>query len=147
PPLDYPLVYAMKRRRPDLSISLNGGVTSLTEARTHLAHVDGVMIGRAAYGDPAGILGGAGALITGEAHTSIRAEDAVRGLYPYIEAELSAGTKLHQITRHMLGAFNGRPGARAWRRVLSDGAHRPGAGIALIERALSEISPAVQAAE
>jgi tRNA-dihydrouridine synthase A len=147
PPLDYDLVAQVRDDRPHLSFSLNGGIGSLDEARAHLARFDGVMIGRAAYHDPAGILGGADAIVTGEPHQPVAAEDAVRAMYPYIEDELSRGTRLNQIARHMLGAFNGRPGARAWRRVLSEGAVRPGAGVELIEEALSRVVPRAAAAE
>ena len=147
PPLDYDLVHRVKAVRPGLHISLNGGIETLDQAREHLALVDGVMIGRAAYHDPAGILSGADALILGSDLPSVTAEQAVRAMYPYIEAHLMRGGKLGQITRHMLGAFNGRPGARAWRRVLSDGAHQPGAGLDLIEDALSRVSPSRAAAE
>ncbi|MEM8842042.1 MAG: tRNA dihydrouridine(20/20a) synthase DusA [Pseudomonadota bacterium] len=147
PPLNYPLVRRIKQARPDLEIVLNGGVQSLDDAAAHLDWADGVMIGRAAYHDPAAILGGADALITGQPIASVAAEQAVRAMYPYIEAQLGRGTRLHQITRHMLGAFNGRPGARRWRRVLSEGAHRDGANIALIEQALAEVSAPRQAAE
>ena len=141
PPLDYDLVARIKAARPDLSISLNGGVQSFGEVRRHLETFDGVMVGRAAYHDPAGLLGPADALITGSDCAAIAAEDAVRAMYPYIERELCAGTRLGQITRHMLGAFAGRPGARQWRRILSEGAHLPGAGINLIERALETVTP------
>lgn len=147
PPLDYGLVRRLKAARPDLEIVLNGGVETLEDALVQLEHVDGVMIGRAAYHDPAGILSLADQRVfgvdTGSGHgAAIAAENAVRALYPYIDDALVAGTKLHQITRHMLGAFNGRPGARRWRRVLSEGAHLPGAEISLIERALAEVVPA-----
>jgi tRNA-dihydrouridine synthase A len=142
PPLDYPLVARVKRERPELDIILNGGIASLEQAMAHLAEgFDGVMVGRAAYHEPAAVLGGADALITCEDRAVVSAENAVRAMYPYIEAELASGTRLIQITRHMLGAFAGRPGARHWRRVLSDDAHRPGAGIDLIEHALSTIAP------
>ncbi|MEM7506454.1 MAG: tRNA dihydrouridine(20/20a) synthase DusA [Pseudomonadota bacterium] len=147
PPLDYDLVRRVRAERPHLSIALNGGIATAEDAARHMAEFDGVMIGRAAYHDPAGILGPADALITGREIAPVAAEDAVRAMYPYIEAQLTRGTRLGQITRHMLGAFNGRPGARAWRRVLSDGAHKPGAGIDLIERALLSVSPARTAAE
>ena len=141
PPLDYPLVARVKRERPELDIILNGGIASLEQAQGHLAEgFDGVMVGRAAYHEPAAVLGGADMLITGTARPEVAAEDAVRAMYPYIEAELASGTRLIQITRHMLGAFAGRPGARHWRRVLSDHAHRPGAGAELVEQALSEVA-------
>ena len=148
PPLDYPLVVAMKRRRPDLDILVNGGIQSLDQARGHLAEwLDGVMIGRAAYHEPTAVLGGADALIIGRAMRPVSADDAVRAMLPYIDREVSAGTKLGQITRHMLGAFAGRPGARRWRRILSEGAPRPGAGVALVEEALAAIAPVTEAAE
>ncbi len=139
PPLDYDLVYAMKRLFPGLEICINGGVTSLEEAEAHLAAgVDGVMIGRSAYHEPAAILSQADRRIFG-AGTDVTAEQAVLDMIPYIEAELAKGTRLNQITRHMLGAFAGRPGARKWRRVLSEGAHKDGAGTELVLAALAEI--------
>ena len=142
PPLDYALVSRVKRARPGLDIILNGGIASLEQARGHLAEgFDGAMIGRAAYHEPAAVLGGADALVTGIEREAVPAESAVRGMYAYIEDELSTGTRLIQITRHMLGAFAGRPGARRWRRILSEGAHRPGAGVELVETALSAIAP------
>ena len=141
PPLDYPLVLRMKREFPDLTICINGGVTSLDQARGLLAQgLDGVMIGRAAYHDPASVLIGADAL-WGEDHAPGPAE-VVDAMRPYIAAHLAGGGRLHQITRHMLGLFHGRPGARGWRRVLSEGANRPGAGLDLIDRALAEVTPA-----
>jgi tRNA-dihydrouridine synthase A len=100
------------------------------------------MIGRAAYHDPA-LLGAADRLIFGAETADVRAEDAVRAMLPYIEAECSKGTRLAAITRHMLGAFQGRPGARRWRRMLSEEAHRPGAGPALVERALAAVTDRV----
>ncbi|RED11242.1 tRNA dihydrouridine(20/20a) synthase DusA [Pontivivens insulae] len=140
PPLDYPLVHQMKSYFPALHISINGGITSLEAAQPHLESLDGVMIGRAAYHEPAAILGAADRVIFGEDSAQERsAEDAVRAMYPHMERELMRGTRLNQMTRHMLGAFAGRRGARHWRRVLSEGAHLDGAGIVLIERALSEV--------
>jgi tRNA-dihydrouridine synthase A len=148
PPLDYALVLRVKRARPELDIILNGGIASLAEARAHLAAgFDGVMVGRAAYHGPSDVLGGADALITGEDRPAVASEEAVRAMFPYIEAELARGTRLQQITRHMLGAFAGRPGARQWRRILSEGAHRPGAGLELVERALGAVTPLGAAAE
>lgn len=138
PPLDYPLVVEMKRRFPELTICLNGGVATLDQARALLAQgLDGVMIGRAAYHDPGHALIGADAL-WGEDHAPDRF--AVAGaMKPYIAAHLAAGGRLHQITRHMLGLFTGLPGARGWRRVLSEGASRPGTGLALLDAALAEV--------
>ena len=142
PPLDYPLVHQMKAAFPQLHLSVNGGVETLDQARAFLdAGMDGVMIGRAAYHSPLDILGCADARIFGDG-TSLTGEAAVQAMLPYIEGHVSAGGRLHQITRHMLGLFNGRPGARMWRRVLSEGATRAGAGPALVEEALSHVTPA-----
>ncbi|WP_227269289.1 tRNA dihydrouridine(20/20a) synthase DusA [Roseobacter weihaiensis] len=141
PPLDYPLVMKMKEYFPNLHISLNGGVTTLKEAAGFLEMgLDGVMIGRAAYHTPADILCDADRVIFGK-DQGTTAEEAARAMLPYIEAHVSAGGKLAQVTRHMLGLFTGRPGARAWRRLLSEGAHRPGAGPDLVEQALAQIVP------
>ncbi len=139
PPLDYDLVMQVKGLFPNLHISINGGITSLDQAEAFLeAGLDGVMIGRAAYHDPAAILCAADPRIFGTG-TVTRPEDAVTQMLPYIEAHLTTGGKLGQITRHMLGLFTGRPGARMWRRVLSEGAHRPGAGPELVLEALRQI--------
>lgn len=142
PPLDYPLVYAMKAQFPDMHLTVNGGITSLAEARAHLAAgMDGVMIGRAAYHTPSDILLNADQVIFGapDGHSAIEVVDLMR---PYIAAHLAAGGRLHAITRHMLGLFTGRPGARGWRRVLSEQAHRSGAGLEVIDAALACIGPA-----
>tara|TARA_R110002073_G_scaffold180962_1_gene339282 strand:- start:529 stop:1539 length:1011 start_codon:yes stop_codon:yes gene_type:complete len=140
PPLNYPLVHAMKAEFPHLHLSVNGGVTSLAEAEAHLAAgMDGVMIGRAAYHEPANTLLHADATIFGAGESSKTAEDIARAMLPYIERHLSAGGRLNQITRHMLGLFAGRPGARHWKRTLSDRAHLPGAGTEVVEAGLSAI--------
>ncbi|WP_424934103.1 tRNA dihydrouridine(20/20a) synthase DusA [Amaricoccus macauensis] len=141
PPLDYGLVGRMKTRFPDCTIVINGGIPDLKAAQAHLADgLDGVMIGRAAYHNPS-LLGSADRLIFDAACADTTAEDAVRAMLPYIERELSQGTRLNQITRHMLGAFQGRPGARAWRRHLSENGHLPGAGPETVEAALSKVMP------
>jgi tRNA-dihydrouridine synthase A len=140
PPLDHPLVLAMKRAFPQMTITINGGVTSLGQARELLAGgIDGVMIGRAAYHDPASVLAEADTL-WGDA-PGPDAFEVLEAMRPYIARHLAAGGRLHQVTRHMLGLFAGRPGARGWRRVLSEGATRPGAGLALLDRALAEVLP------
>ncbi len=141
PPLDYDLVLKMKRDFPDMHISINGGITTLQQARAFLeAGLDGVMIGRAAYHDPASVLAEADPVIFG---TGMRSDpvEVVHRMVPYIEAHLAEGGKLHQVSRHMLGLFSGRPGARAWRRMLSEEAHRPGAGPDLLLAALEEVAP------
>ena len=137
PPLDHDLVIRMKRRFPEMTICINGGVTSLSQAQGLLDQgLDGVMLGRAAYHDPASVLIGADAL-WGDAFApdAMTVIDAMR---PYIADHLGQGGRLHQITRHMLGLFQGKPGARGWRRVLSEQASRDGAGLDVIDRALAE---------
>lgn len=145
PPLDYDLVKRMKTAFPHLTICINGGITSLAQARALLAAgLDGVMVGRAAYHDPASVLIGADALWDdGFAPFAFEAAEAMK---PYIATHLAQGGRLHQITRHMLGLFHGRPGARSWRRVLSEGAARAGAGLDVYDVALAEVTRAVEAA-
>ncbi len=143
PPLDYDLVERMLTKFPRLHLSINGGVASLDEAKTLLARgFHGVMFGRAAYHHPADILSAADREIYGKEVPDTAPETVVRAMLPYIEAHLASGGKLHQITRHMLGLFTGRPGARAWRRTLSEGANRPGAGPDLVEAALHDLEAA-----
>ncbi|MEO0677328.1 MAG: tRNA dihydrouridine(20/20a) synthase DusA, partial [Pseudomonadota bacterium] len=139
PPLDYALVQRMKAERPELTIVLNGGIMSLDEAETHLAWADGVMIGRAAYHAPFDIFGQADSRIFGRPDPARDAHDVVDEMLPYIAAHLADGGRLHAVTRHMLGLFAGRPGARAWRRQLSEEACRPGAGPEVVERAMTAI--------
>ena len=146
PPLDPDLVLRMKARFPQLHVSVNGGITSLAQARGFLEDgLDGVMIGRAAYHDPAGILAEADPVIFGTGRRRDPAE-AAREMIPYIAAHLADGGKLHQVTRHMLGLFTGRPGARAWRRTLSEAGAREGAGPEVIETALAHLEQAREAA-
>ncbi len=136
PPLDYPLVVQIKRDFPDLHISVNGGVTGLAEAQALLARgLDGVMIGRSAYHEPWDVLSGVDAALFGGAAAPGPVQVAL-AMRPYVEAHLAAGGRLHQITRHMLGLFHGRPGARHWRRLLSERANADGAGWNVIAGAL-----------
>ena len=147
PPLDHGLVVRMKAARPELDIVVNGGIAGIAEASAFLAQgLDGVMIGRAAYHAPA-LLAAADRAIFAAPGPEVTAEAAVEAMLPYIEAERQQGIGLHQIVRHMLGAFQGRPGARAWRRVLSENAHRAGAGPELVLRALREVAPEPAAAD
>jgi tRNA-dihydrouridine synthase A len=141
PPLDYPLVYRLKAERPHLNIILNGGVGSLAEAQAHLSHVDGVMLGRAAYHSPA-ILGEVDRLIFDPAAPVIDPHEAVERFRPYLAARLAEGVHLAAMTRHMLGLFQSRPGARAWRRTLTVESVRPGAGLDVVDRALEAVLPA-----
>lgn len=141
PPLDHALILRMKQRFPELTICLNGGVITLAQARDLLAQgLDGVMIGRAAYHDPAATLIGADAL-WGEDHVPDPVQ-VVLDMLPYVEAHLAQGGRLHQISRHMLGLFHGRPGARGWRQVLSSDASREGAGTDTLLRALARVTEA-----
>jgi tRNA-dihydrouridine synthase A len=141
PPLDYPLVHAMKRAFPALTLSINGGVDSLDEAEAHLAAgMDGVMIGRAAYHAPAEILLDADRRIFGADNPLAAPAEAVAAIRPHIARHLESGGRLHQVTRHMLGLFAGRPGARGWRRVLSERACRAGAGLEVLDAALAEVT-------
>ncbi|SMX34416.1 tRNA dihydrouridine(20/20a) synthase DusA [Actibacterium lipolyticum] len=139
PPLDYDLVKQMKAAFPELHISINGGIDNLETAREMLdAGLDGVMIGRAAYHTPSDILLAADELIFGLSgrKTAVQVVDEMR---PYIARHLEGGGRIHNITRHMLGLFAGRPGARGWRRTLSEGSHRPDAGLDLIDAALAHV--------
>ncbi|MEL7212636.1 MAG: tRNA dihydrouridine(20/20a) synthase DusA [Pseudomonadota bacterium] len=139
PPLDYDLVARMKATFPDLHISVNGGITSLDQARGFLqAGLDGVMIGRAAYHTPADILLDADRLIYAEDH-AVDLFEVIDGMRPYIARHLAEGGKLAQVTRHMLGLFQGRPGARHWRRVLSEEGHKPDAGMHTLDSALEQV--------
>lgn len=142
PPLDYPLVHRMKQDFPDLHLSLNGGVASLDEVRDHLRVMDGVMVGRAAYHQPWDILGAADRLWedTPPYASGVEVAQAMR---PYILDHLATGGRLHQITRHMLGLFHGQPGARGWKRTLSEGASR--GGIEVYDAALAQITTALAA--
>lgn len=140
PPLDYDLVLEMKGLFPHLHVSVNGGITSLDDAEAFLAHgLDGVMIGRAAYHTPADILLDADGRIFGEP-LGRTAEEVVHLMLPYIADHLAQGGRLGQVTRHMLGMFQGRPGARGWRRHLSENAHAEGAGPRVVLEALEHVT-------
>ncbi|MCA1334859.1 tRNA dihydrouridine(20/20a) synthase DusA [Pseudooceanicola marinus] len=142
PPLDYDLVLRMRAAFPDLHVSINGGIGTLAQAEDLLAQgLDGVMIGRAAYHEPANILCEADRRIYGDDRPPLTPEAAVRAMLPYIECHVAAGGKLAQVTRHMLGLFQGRPGARAWRRHLSEHGHRAGAGPEVVEAAMAMVAP------
>ena len=140
PPLDYDLVLAMKGLFPHLHLSVNGGIATLDAAVEFLERgLDGVMIGRAAYHSPSDVLLDADARVFDDPTGRSAAEIATLML-PYIAAHLARGGRLHQITRHMLGLFQGRPGARAWRRYLSENAHADGAGPDVVEQALLHVT-------
>jgi tRNA-dihydrouridine synthase A len=134
PPIDHDRVWRLKQRRPDLEIVLNGAINSVAEAETHLQHVDGVMLGRAAYADPYLLAEVDGVLFGENAPLPSRAE-VLDAFLPYVEAELARGTRLNQMTRHILGLFHGQPRARAFRRVLAEKAHLPDAGAEVYRQA------------
>jgi len=147
PPLDYRVVRRLKAERPDLSVSINGGVTDLDQAETFLVEsddgpaLDGVMLGRAAYHEP-GLLGQADRRIFGADAGDIGPFEAIEAYRPYLAARLDQGVHLSAMTRHMLGALHGRPGARAFRRILTVEASRPGAGLEVLDRALDAVREA-----
>jgi tRNA-dihydrouridine synthase A len=134
PPLDYERVYRLKREFPQLLVVINGGITTVEQVRGHLQKLDGVMLGRAAYHDPWLLAQVENALYDEPMSTR---ETVLQHLRPYVEAELARGTALKHISRHLLGLFQGEPGARSFRRIISEGAHLPGAGWSLLETAMA----------
>jgi tRNA-dihydrouridine synthase A len=136
PPLDYERVYRLKAAHPDLHISINGGIPSVEAAREHLRRVDGVMMGRAAYQEPWRLLA-ADPLLFGDAAPFATPRQALEAFFPYVERELSEGTRLHAMTRHILGLFHAVPGARAFRRHIAVHAVKTDAGIAVLRDALA----------
>ncbi|WP_372706222.1 tRNA dihydrouridine(20/20a) synthase DusA [Brevundimonas sp.] len=146
PPLDYGLVRRLKRERPQMSISINGGIASLDAAEAHLDDADGVqlngvMLGRAAYHEPA-ILGQADRRLFGVETADVDAFEAIARYRPYMAARLDEGVHLPAMTRHMLGVMHGRPGARAFRRILTVDSIRPDAGLEVIDRAVEAVREA-----
>ncbi|MEO6339964.1 MAG: tRNA dihydrouridine(20/20a) synthase DusA [Caulobacteraceae bacterium] len=139
PPLDYPLVKRLKRERRALTIVINGGIGSLDEVEGHLPEVDGAMLGRAAYHSP-DLLGEVDRRLFGEAGSDVGPFEAVERYRPYLAARLAEGVRMASMTRHMLGLFGGRPGARAWRRILTVEANAPGAGLEVLDRALAAVA-------
>jgi tRNA-dihydrouridine synthase A len=134
PPLDYARVWRLKERRPELEIIINGGIVTVGEASTQLDHVDGVMLGRAAYSDPYLLAEAEGALL-GSAEPLPSRLDVLDRFMPYVEEQLARGTRLNAVSRHILGLFHGQPRARAFRRHLAENAHLDGAGIDVLETA------------
>lgn len=144
PPLNYDRVFRLKERLGDVPVILNGGIASLADAKEHLAKVDGVMLGRAAYDAPELLLGVDPELF-GEAAPVTSLAEAFEQLMPYIDRELAAGARLHDITRHLLGAFRGKPGARAFRRHLATEATKRGANAWVLREALAFLSREIPA--
>ena len=139
PPLDYDLVHALKAAHPDLPIAINGGIADLQTAQRQLAHVDGVMMGRAAYQSPELLLG-VDPLLFGEPAPVADGFEAVEAYLPYVERALARGVRLHDMTRHMLGLFAGRPGARSYRQTLATLAPRHGAGVEVMLQAVEQVA-------
>ncbi|NIK88873.1 tRNA-dihydrouridine synthase A [Rhizomicrobium palustre] len=142
PPLDYELVYAVKRENPDLKIVINGGIASLETAEACLQHLDGVMLGRAAYQDPS-ILAEVDARLFGGAPVSL--DEAMAKFRDYVAEKRGQGVPLNAMTRHILGVFHGKPGARAFRRHLSENATRYEAGVEVLDAALAHLKTPVAA--
>ena len=138
PPLDYPLVYELKAAHARLPIAINGGIVDLSAARAHLAHVDGVMVGRAAYQNPELLLR-VDAEIFGDEAPFADPFAALEAYYPYVERQLAKGARLHDMTRHLTGMFAGRPGARIYRQRLSVNATRAGAGLEALVDAVAAV--------
>jgi len=145
PPLDYNRVYRLKAALPHVPVIINGGIASLEEAKAHLAHVDGVMLGRAAYQEPWRLLT-VDSLLFGEAAPHATIKDAFVAMMPYIERELSRGTRLHAITRHFVGAYHAVPGARAFRRHLAENGVKPNAGVNVLREAIALVEQRAAAA-
>ncbi|HEU4661162.1 MAG TPA: tRNA dihydrouridine(20/20a) synthase DusA [Pseudolabrys sp.] len=138
PPLDYDCVYRLKAAHPDFEIVINGGIKTIEEAQAHLAHVDGVMIGRAAYQEPWRLLQ-VDPVLFGERSPVASPKEAVVALMPYVERQLASGVRLHAITRHILGLFQAVPGARAFRRHIATEAVKPDAGVGVMADALAQV--------
>ena len=139
PPLRYDLVYQIKQAFPTLEIIINGGITTLEQCQQHLQHVDGVMVGREAYHNP-WLLTQVDPLLYGTPAPLESRQAALLAMLPYVQAQLDAGVPLGHISRHLLGLFQGMPGARAFRRLISENAHKPDAGVKLLRDALAKIT-------
>ena len=139
PPLRYDLVYQIKQAFPALEIIINGGITTLEQCQQHLQHVDGVMVGREAYHNP-WLLAQVDPLLYGTPAPLESRQAALLAMLPYVQAQLDAGVPLGHISRHLLGLFQGMPGARAFRRLISENAHKPDAGVKLLRDALAKIT-------
>jgi tRNA-dihydrouridine synthase A len=138
PPLDYGRVYRLKQAHPSLPVIINGGIGSVEDALSHLSHVDGVMMGRAAYQEPWRLIA-VDPAVFGAAQPVASARQAVEAFIPYIERELANGTRLPAMTRHLLGLFRAVPGARAFRRHLATHAVKPAADSAVLREALAMV--------
>ncbi len=138
PPLDYPRVYQLKQDFAHLTMAINGGIKTFEEMEEHLKHMDGVMVGREAYQSPY-LMAEVDQRLFGSDRPVMKRREVVEAMYPYIEKQLANGSYLGHITRHMLGLFQNMPGARQWRRHISENAHKPGSGIEVVQQALDKI--------
>lgn len=138
PPLDYPRVYQLKQDFPQLTMAINGGIKTFEEMEQHLQHLDGVMVGREAYQSPY-LMAEVDQRLFGSERPIMKRREVIEAMYPYIERQLANGSYLGHITRHMLGLFQSMPGARQWRRHISENAHKQGAGIEVVQQALAKI--------
>jgi tRNA-dihydrouridine synthase A len=136
PPLEYERVYALKQAMPDMEILINGGILTLDDAAAHLAHVDGVMLGRAAYQTPY-VLADVDRRFYGDTREPLTRHEVLEAFMPYVERELARGIHLHSMSRHILGLFQGMPGARAFRRYISENAPKHGATAEVIRDAMA----------
>jgi tRNA-dihydrouridine synthase A len=139
PPLQYDKVYQLKQDFPHLEIIINGGITTLEQSQQLLAHVDGVMLGREAYANPY-LLAEVDQKIYGTSNPVISRNEVMAGFIAYCEEQLANGTRLNHLTRHILGLYQGLPRARQFRRILSEQAHKPGAGIEVLQQALEVLN-------
>ncbi len=146
PPLKYDWAYDLKARFPELEIIINGGIKTVAECHHHLDLTDGVMLGREAYHNP-WLLSQVDAEFFGQPRPTQTRHEVLRAMFPFIEAELARGVFLGHISRHLLGLFHGQPGGRQFRRYISENAHRPGAGIAVLETALAKVSDLTREAQ
>ncbi|MEC6825126.1 MULTISPECIES: tRNA dihydrouridine(20/20a) synthase DusA [Photobacterium] len=138
PELDYPRVYQLKQDFPQLTMAINGGIKTFEEMEQHLKYMDGVMVGREAYQSPY-LMAEVDQRLFGSNRPVMKRREVVEAMYPYIEQQLANGSYLGHITRHMLGLFQNMAGARQWRRYISENAHKPGAGIEVVQQALAKI--------
>jgi len=141
PPLDYDRAYRLKARLGDVFVGINGGITSLDEAKTHLEHMDGVMLGRAAYHNPA-LLAEVDARLFGDDPVAVDMADIIEAMCEYTDRHIASGGRLSHVSRHMVGLFSGLPGARRWRQMLSTDATKPGANSDVLREAYAAVAEA-----
>ena len=138
PPLNYQLVYQIKREQPQLEIIINGGIKTITASLEHLQFVDGVMLGREVYHNPY-LMAQVDAKIYADKRPVLSRKEILQQYFPYIEQQLAKGIHLKQLTRHLLGIFQGQSGAKVWRRTLSENAYKEGVGVELLKQAMEKV--------